>query len=72
MGFDVILHQLPDFFVVSPVNRDGQNDQTLAFVILMNLFQRGPLLEAVRSPGSPEIQHNKLSLEFTPASFAAG
>ena len=72
MGFDIILHQLCHFFIASLVNRDGQNDQAFAAVILMDLFQRGPLPEAVRSPGGPEIQHNKLSLEFTPASFAAG
>ena len=72
MGFDIILHQLTNFFIASLVNRDGQNDQTFAAVILMNLLQRGPLSEAIRSPGGPEIQHDELSLEFTQASFFAG
>jgi len=71
MGFDIISHQLSNFFIASPVNRDGQNDQAFAAVILMELFQRGPLLEAVRSPGGPEIQHDELSLKITQASFCA-
>ncbi len=71
MAFDIILHQLSNFFGASLVNRDSQNDQTFASVILMNLFQRGPLLEAVRSPGSPEIQHDEASLKVTQASFRA-
>ena len=71
MAFDIIFHQLSNFFNASPVNRDGQNDQTFASVILIDLFQRGPLLEAVRSPGGPEIQHDELSLKITQASFSA-
>jgi hypothetical protein len=71
MAFDIIFHQVSDFFTASLVNRDGQNDQTFASVILMDLFQRGPLLEAVRSPGGPEIQHDELSLKITQASFCA-
>jgi len=71
MAFDIIFHQLSDFFSASPVSRDGQNDQTFASVILMDLFQRGPLLEAVRSPGGPEIQHDELSPKITQASFSA-
>ena len=70
MTLDIILHQLSNFFVDSLVNRDGQNDQTFACVILMDLFQRGPLLEAVRSPGGPEIQHDEFSLKITQASFS--
>ena len=71
MGFDITLHQFSNFFIASPVNRDGQNDQAFASVILMDLFQRGPLFEAVRSPGGPEIQHDELSLKFTQASISA-
>ncbi len=71
MTVDKIFHQLSNFFVDSPVNRDGQNDQTIAAVVLMDLFQRGPLLEAVRSPGGPEIQHDEFSLKITQASFSA-
>ena len=71
MAFDIIVHQLSNFFTAAPVNRNGQNDQAFASVILMELFQRGPLLEAVGSPGGPEIQHDKLSLELTQASFSA-
>ena len=71
MVFDIILHQLSNFFTVSLVNRDGHNDQTFASVILIDLFQRGPLLEAVRSPGGPEIQHDESSLKITQASFSA-
>ena len=71
MTLDIIFHQLSNFFVDSLVNRDGQNDQTFAAVILMDLFQREPLLEAVRSPGGPEIQHDEFSLKITQASFSA-
>ncbi len=71
MAFDIIFYQLSNFFSASPVNRDGQKDQTFASVILMDLFQRGPLLEAVRSPGGPEIQHDEPSLKITQASFCA-
>jgi hypothetical protein len=71
MAFDIIFHQFSNFFTGSPVNGDGQNDQTFAFVILMDLFQRGPLLAAVRSPSGPEIQHDELSLKITQASFFA-
>jgi len=71
MIFDIIFQLLSDFFSASLVNRDGQNDQTFASVILMDLFQRGPLLEAVRSPGGPEIQHDESSLKITQASFSA-
>jgi hypothetical protein len=71
MAFDIIFQLLSNFFSASLVNRDGQNDQAFASVILMELFQRGPLLEAVGSPGGPEIQHDKLSLEITQASFCA-
>jgi len=71
MPLDKILHQFSNFFVDSLVNRDGQNDQTFAAVILMDLFQRGPLLEAVRSPGGPKIQHDEFSLKITQASFSA-
>jgi len=71
MGFDIILHQLSDFFTASLVNRDGQNDQAFAPVILMDLFQRGPLLKAVRSPGGPEIQHDETSLKISQPSFSA-
>jgi hypothetical protein len=56
---DIIFDLLSNFFSASLVNRDGQNDQAFASVILMDLFQRGPLLEAVGSPGGPEIQHGK-------------
>lgn len=69
MPLDKILHQRSNFFVDSLVNRDRQNDQTIAAVILMDFFQRGPLLEAVRSPGGPEIQHEEFSLKITQASF---
>ena len=71
MVFDIIFHQLSNFFTASLVDGDGQNDQTFASVILMDLFQRGPLLEAVRSPGGPEVQHDELSLKITQASFSA-
>ena len=71
MAFDIIFHQISNFFGASLVNRDGQNDQAVASVILMDLFQRGPLLEAVRSPGGPEIQHDELSPKITQASFSA-
>ena len=71
MPLDKILHQRSNFFVESLVNRDGQNDQTVASVILMDLFQRGPLFEAVRSPGGPEIQHDEPSLKITQASYCA-
>ena len=71
MGFDIILHQLSNFFITSLVNRDGQNNQAFASVILMDLFQRGPLLEAVRSPGGPEIQHDELSLKIAQAFISA-
>ncbi len=71
MAFDIIFHQISNFFGASLVNRDGQNDQTFASVILMDLFQRGPLLETVGSPGGPEIQHDEASLEITQASFCA-
>ena len=71
MAFDIIFHQISNFFGASLVNRDGQNDQAFASVILMEFFQRGPLLEAVRSPGGPEIQHDKFSLELTQVSFCA-
>jgi hypothetical protein len=67
----IIFHRLSNFFSASLVNRDGQNDQTFASVILMDFFQRGPLLEAVRSPGGPEIQHDEPSLKITQASFSA-
>ena len=69
MPLDKILHQRSNFFVDSLINRDGQNDQTIACVILMDLFQRGPLLETVRSPGGPEIQHDEFALKITQASF---
>ena len=69
MGFDIILHQRCDFFVTSPVNRDSQNNQALASVILMDFFQRGPLLEAIWSPGGPEIQHDQLALKISQTSF---
>jgi hypothetical protein len=65
MAFDIIFHQLSNFFITSLVNRDGQNDQTVVSVILMNLFKRGPLLEAVGSPGGPEIQQDEPSLKIT-------
>ena len=55
MPLDKILDQRSNFFVDSLVNRDGQNDQTIACVILMDLFQRGPLFEAVRSPGGRHV-----------------
>jgi hypothetical protein len=71
MAFDKIFHQLSNFFIASLINRDGQNDQTFASVVLMDFFQRGPLLEAVRSPGGPEIQHDEFSPKFTQASFSA-
>jgi hypothetical protein len=71
MAFDIIFHQLSSFFSASLVNGDGQNDQTFAAVILMDLFQRGPLLEAVRSPGGPEVQHDEPPLKITQASFSA-
>jgi hypothetical protein len=71
MPLDKILHQRSNFFVESLVNRDGQNDQTVASVVLMDLFQRGPLFETVRSPGGPEIQHDEFSLKITQASFSA-
>jgi len=71
MDFDIIFHQLSNFFSTFLVSRDGQNDQTFATIILMDLFQRGLLLEAVRSPGGPEIQLDELSLKITHASFGA-
>ena len=71
MGIDVILHQFSNVFIAAPVNRDGQNDQAFAAVILVDLFQRGPLLETVRSPGGPEIHHDELSLKITQASWSA-
>jgi len=71
MAFGIIFHQLSNFFNASLINRDGQNDQALASVILMDLFQRGPLFEAVRSPGGPEIQHDEPSLKITQASYCA-
>ena len=71
MVFDIMFHQPSNFFSASLVNRDSQNDQAFAPVILMDLFQRGPLLEAVRSPGGPEIQHDELSLKITQASISA-
>ena len=71
MAFDIIIHLLSNFFSAALVNGDGQNDQTFASVILMDLFQRGPLLEAVRSPSGPEIQYDELSLKITQASFSA-
>ena len=71
MAFDIIIHLLSNFFSAALVNGDGQNDQTFAAVILMDLFQRGPLFEAVRSPGGPEIQYDELSLKITQASFSA-
>ena len=71
MPLDKILHQLSNFFIDSLVNRDGQNNQTIAAVVLMDLFQRGPLFEAVRSPGGPKIQHDEFSLKITQASFSA-
>jgi hypothetical protein len=36
---------------------------------MVDFFQRGPLLVAVRSPSGPEIQHNKFAFEITQASF---
>ena len=71
MAFGIIFYQLSNFFNASLVNRDGQNDQTLASVILMDLFQRGPLFEAVRSPGGPEIQQDEFSLKITQPSYSA-
>ena len=71
MAFDIIFHQISNFFGASLVNRDGQNDQAFTSVISMELFQRGPLLEAVGSPGGPKIQHDETSLEITQASFCA-
>ena len=71
MPLDKILDQRSNFFVDSLVNRDGQNDQTIAAVILMDLFQRGPLFEAVRSPGGPEIQQDEFSLKITHPSYSA-
>lgn len=71
MPFDIIFHQLSNFFTAPLINRDSQNDQIFASVTLMDLFQRGPLLQAVRSPGGPEIQHDELSLKITQASFSA-
>ena len=71
MAFDIIVHQLSNFFSAAPVNRDGQNDQAFASVFLMDRFQRGPLLEAVGSPGGPKIQHDETSLEITQTSFCA-
>jgi hypothetical protein len=71
MLLDIIFQLLSNFFSASLVNGDGQNDQAFASVILMEFFQRGPLLEAVWSPGGPEIQHDKLSLELTQVSFCA-
>jgi hypothetical protein len=71
MPLDKILHQLSNLFVDFLVYRDGQNDQTIAAVILMDLFQRGPLFEAVRSPGGPEIQQDEFSLKITQLSYSA-
>ena len=71
MVFDKIFQLFSNFFSASLVNRDSQNDQAFAFVILVDLFQRGPLLEAVGSPGSPEIQHDEVSLKIAQASFFA-
>jgi hypothetical protein len=71
MLFDISFQLLSDFFSASLVNRDGQNDQAFASVILMELFQRGPLLKAVGSPGGPEIQHDEASPEITQAPFYA-
>ena len=71
MVFDIIFQSLSNFFSASLVNRDGQNDQAFASVFLMDRFQRGPLLEAVWSPGGPEIQHDEFSPKFTKASFGA-
>jgi len=69
MAFDIIIHLLSNFFSAALVNGDGQNDQTFASVILMDLFQRGPLLEAVRSPSGPEIQHDELTFKIIQAPF---
>jgi hypothetical protein len=71
MGFGIIFHQLSNLLIASAVNRDGQNNQAFAPVILMDLFQRGPLIEAVRSPGGPEIQHDQFSLKITQGYFFA-
>ena len=71
MAFYIIFHELSNFFSAALVNGDGQNDQAFAFVILMDLFQRGPLLEAVRSPSGPEIQYDESPLKITQASFSA-
>ena len=71
MVFDIIFQSLSNFFSASLVNRDGQNDQAFAAVILMDFFERGPLLKAVRSPGGPEIQHDEFSLKISQASFSA-
>ncbi len=71
MGLDIIFHQLSNCRIASAVNRDGQNNQAFASVILMDLFQRGPLLEAVRSPGGPEIQHDEFSPKIAQGSFCA-
>jgi hypothetical protein len=71
MAGDIIFNRFSNIFSASPINRDGQNDQAFASVILMDLFQRGPLFEAVRSPGGPEIQQDELSLKITQASSIA-
>ena len=71
MAIDIIFNRFSDIFSASPINRDGQNDQTFASVILIDFFQRGPLFEAIRSPGGPEIQQDELSLKITQTSLIA-
>ncbi len=66
-AFDKFFHQLYYSRVLSLVNRDGYNSETFFTVQAMDFFQRGPLLAAIRSPGSPEIQQHKLPAKLLQA-----
>lgn len=60
----------PFHCILAPlVNGDGEDDQVFTPVITVDLFKRGPLFPAIRSPGGPEVQHNKLSLKILQTPF---
>ncbi len=65
-----IIFYHPFHFILTPlVNANSEDDQVFTPVITVDLFKRGPLFPAIRSPGGPEVQHNKLSLKILQTPF---
>ena len=50
---------------ISAIQGHANNDEPLALKLRVKLFQRGPLLCAVGSPGGPEVEQNEIAAIVT-------